>query len=110
MSAHARDLLEQRWLTLTRDELPALASERRWAIRADHCFQRVLLDSACGGRWYDHIHGCPAYRCADDEILNKAVELGEAVLDGHLDLGAHNAQSLAWRAAAAPLASAKRQR
>ena len=108
--ARTRTELESRWLKLTRSELPSVAFQNRWPIRADHCFQRVLLDAACGGRWYDHMAGRPAYRCADDSTLNKAVELGEGVRDGHLDLGALNAQSLAWRAAATPLAPARRKR
>ena len=66
-------------------------------MRADHCFQRILLDQACGGRWYDHIAGRPAYTHADDAVLARAVTLAEAVRDGIADLAAMNRQSLAWR-------------
>lgn len=66
-------------------------------MRADHCFQRILLDQACGGRWYDHIAGRPAYAHADDTVLARAVTLAEAVRDGIADLAAMNRQSLAWR-------------
>ena len=88
---------EQRWLALTREELPALARARGWPVRADHCFQRILLDHACGGRWYDHIAGRPAYRHADDAVLARAIALGEAAVAGEVDLVALNRQSLAWR-------------
>ena len=92
-----RSSLEARWLALTRQALPAVAAERRWPIRLDHCFQRVLLDNAFGGRWYDHVRDRPAYRAAPADALARAVALGEAVLAGTADLPALNARSLAWR-------------
>ncbi len=49
----SRKALEQDWLRLTRETLPALALARGWPVRADHCFQRILLDNVFGGRWYD---------------------------------------------------------
>ena len=92
-----RTELEQRWLRLTREELPALVAERQWPIRNDHCFQRVLLDHACGGCWYDHIAERPAYRHAADGILAAALALGEQVRDEEADLVELNRQSLRWR-------------
>lgn len=89
--------LEHRWLVLTRETLPALAASRRWPISNDHCFQRVLLDAACGGQWYDHIEGRPAYRRATDAILTRAVAFADDVLIGAADLVALNRQSLAYR-------------
>ena len=89
--------LEARWLHLTRTALPAVAVERGWPVRLDHCFQRILLDAACGGRWYDRIPDRPAYRRCDPAILASAVELGEAVLAGEGDLHALNRRSLGWR-------------
>jgi hypothetical protein len=92
-----RHVLEENWLALTRDTLPALAAERGWPVCADHCFQRILLDHACGGRWYDRIKGRPAYRAAPDDVLARAAALAQAVLAGRADLHALNRQSLAWR-------------
>lgn len=92
-----RAALEQRWLTLTRETLPALAAERRWPVRNDHCFQRILLDAAVGGVWYDAIPKRPAYRHADPALLYVAIELAEAVIAENVDLDALNRQSLAWR-------------
>ena len=92
-----RTELEQRWLELTRVVLPSLAAERRWPVNADHCFQRILLDAACGGRWYDSVSGRPAYRAIDVAKLADAVELGGRVASGEADLTALNAQSLRWR-------------
>lgn len=93
----ARRELEARWLDLTRRALPDVALERGWPVVADHCFQRILLDHAFGGVWYDHVARRPAYAHADAAALEKAVALGEAALAGTADLAALNRQSLAWR-------------
>lgn len=92
-----RAALETRWLTLTRETLPALAPARSWPVHHDHCFQRILLDHAVGGCWYDHVVGRPAYRHLDADRLTAAVGLGDAVAAGTADLHALDAQSLAWR-------------
>ena len=92
-----REALEQRWLTLTRETMPALAAERGWPVHNDHCFQRFLLDNAVGACWYDVIRRRPAYRHADEAVLIRAVEVGDAVIAGLADLAALNRQSLAWR-------------
>jgi hypothetical protein len=92
-----RDALERRWLTLTRETMPALAAARGWPVRSDHCFQRILLDTAVGGVWYDAIPQRPAYRHADAGVLARAIRMGEAVIAGSADLAALNRQSLAWR-------------
>jgi hypothetical protein len=92
-----RVALEAEWLALVRDRLPALAVQRDWPIRLDHCFARVLLDNAVGGCWYDFIPGRPAYRRASDAQLQAAVALGQAAETGGLDLTAANRRSLHWR-------------
>ena len=97
MTGPDRPALEARWLRLTRELLPALAAERGWPVRHDHCFQRILLDHACGGRWYDSISDRPAYRAADGATLQRAVQLAEQVAEGSADLHRLNLQSLAWR-------------
>ncbi|WP_375393331.1 hypothetical protein [uncultured Sphingomonas sp.] len=94
-----RATIEARWRRLTREELPALAALRGWPVRADHCFQRILLDHAVGGCWYDHVSGCPAYRHLATARLLAAVTMAEAVAAGELDLHQLNRQSLAWRRA-----------
>jgi len=94
---NARTALETRWLHLTRVTLPGLAASHGWPVRNDHCFQRVLLDAACGGRWLDHVAGRPAYKTIDATRLATAVTLAQAVASGSADLAALNRQSLAWR-------------
>jgi hypothetical protein len=93
----SRLTLEAAWLHLTRVTLPALAGSRDWPVSADHCFQRILLDHAVGGRWYDHVTRRPAYAHIAPEALARAVALGEAVASGEADLHALNRQSLTWR-------------
>ena len=100
-----RDRLEARWQAIVRDELPAVARRDRWPLRLDHCFARVLLDAACGGRWYDHVEGRPAYRHLDTERLGRAVALGEELLaadDGRALLVELDDQSLRWRGKRGP--------
>lgn len=92
-----RAALEAEWLHLTRTLLPAVAAERDWPVRADHCFQRILLDNAVGDCWYRHVAGRPAYRHIDGTALSRAVALGRAALAGAADLPALNRASLAWR-------------
>ena len=92
--------LRDRWLALTKQQLPARARLERWPLREDHCFQRVLLDAACGGRWYDHVPARPAYRHLDAERLGRAVALAERLATGPdavTLLHELDAQSLAWR-------------
>lgn len=92
-----RAALEAEWLELTRRTLPALAGERGWPVRLDHCFQRILLDHAVGGRWYDHVARRPAYRHLGQAALARAVALGRDLAAGRADLTALNRQSLVWR-------------
>ena len=92
----ARRALERRWLDLTNVDLPAAATPG-WPVRLNHCFQRILLDAAVGGVWYDAIAGRPAYAAAPRDVLERAVATGEEVLAGRVDLAALNARSLAWR-------------
>jgi len=88
---------EQLWLKLTRETLPALAVERRWPVRHDHCFQRIILDSVHGGRWLDFVAGRPAYRAMAEDRLIAAIALAQAIVRGDNSLQALNAQSLRWR-------------
>ena len=91
-----REELEARWFALTREDMPAVAADRGWPVRFDHCFQRILLDNAIGrpGR---EVIAAPAYREASDEVLAQAVALGEAALAGSEDLAALNRRSLNLR-------------
>ena len=94
-----RAALEQRYLELVRQQLPAAAREGRWVLRDDHCFGRVLLDDAVGACWYDVLdRRRTAFRQLDDEQLAGAVALAERLLEqGDPLLRELDARSLAWR-------------
>ena len=98
----ARAELEARWLALTRQAMPDAAAANGWPVRFDHCFQRILLDNAAGGVWYDAIPGRPAYAHAPVAVLREAIALGEAALAGDADLAVLNRHSLDWRGKRGP--------
>ncbi len=95
--AGERAALEARWLNLTRRVLPALAAERGWPVSADHCFMRIFLDNACGGRWTETISKRPAYAHAPNQVLVAAVALAEASVAGQENMHDLNRKSLGWR-------------
>ena len=94
-----RDELLARYRRLVLAELPARARQERWVVTADHCFGRIVLDHAVGGRWYDVLgRARPAFAALDDEQLARAVGLAERVAaEGDPLLRELDAQSLAWR-------------
>jgi hypothetical protein len=95
-----REEVYTRYRQLVDDELPRRAREGRWVVTADHCFGRILLDHAVGGRWYDVLdrRRSPASAQLDDDQLAAAVALAERVLaEGDPLLRELDAQSLAWR-------------
>ena len=83
---------------LTKEVLPLLARSNNlnWPIQEDHCFQRIVLDTICGGVWYDHLSR-PAYKNLTDDQLQRAVDLCQSIVSGQVDLHKLNQQSLAWR-------------
>ena len=96
----SREELLARYRALVRDELPRRAREGGWVVTADHCFGRIVLDHAVGGRWYDALdrRRSPAFAQLDDAQLAGAVALAERVLvEGDPLLRELDAQSLAWR-------------
>ena len=96
----SRDELLARYRELVLGELPRRAREGHWVVREDHCFGRIVLDHAVGGRWYDVLdrRRSPAFAQLDDEQLATAVELAERLLaEGDPLLRELDAQSLSWR-------------
>ena len=95
-----RAALLARYRELVLDQLPARAREEGWVVRADHCFGRIALDHAVGGRWYDVLDRSrsPAFTQLDDAQLASAVQLAERMAaDGDPLVRSLDAQSLAWR-------------
>ena len=83
---------------LTKEALPLLARSNNlnWPIQEDHCFQRIVLDTICGGVWYDHLSR-PAYKHLTSDQAQRAVRLCQDIAEGRTDLNQLNQQSLAWR-------------
>ncbi|MFK7765285.1 MAG: hypothetical protein AB8B62_18625 [Roseobacter sp.] len=83
--------------------MPKLArtTHEHWPVRNDHCFQRIVLDTVCGGVWYDHLNR-PAYKNLTFQQVEQAVRLCDQIIAGNADLVALNAQSLVWRGKARP--------
>lgn len=98
IDAAGRASAVERYLHLTRQVMPDLARSGRtdWPVANDHCFQRIVLDTICGGVWYDHI-ARPAYRHLTADQAARAVRLCEAIIDGSVDISALNRASLGWR-------------
>ena len=98
-------MLLSRYRELVLDQLPRRARAEGWVVTADHCFGRIVLDHAVGGRWYDVLdrRRSPAFAQLDDEQLRTAVGLAERIAaDGDPLLRALDAQSLRWRDKRAP--------
>jgi len=100
-----RSALQAEWTRLTKEELPKLAKGRRWPICLDHCFQRVALDAAFGGCWYDHLdrkRGAAIRQIADADLA-RAVQAARRMRDeGAAAVDEMNAESLRWRGKAGP--------
>ena len=91
--------LRERYLVLTKEQLPTKAAAERWSLRFDHCFMRVILDHLFEDSWYAHLdRKQPAYKQLSEGQLEKAIRLGEMILaEGEAALKPMNAQSLRWR-------------
>ena len=94
---NTRDLVDA-YLHLTKEVLPSLARTGRqdWPVREDHCFQRIVLDTICGGVWYEHLDR-PAYKNLTHDQAQRATNLCHEIAEGHADLHQLNNQSLIWR-------------
>ena len=96
-TVNRRNLVEA-YLHLTKQVLPALAQSdgQDWPVREDHCFQRIILDTICGGVWYAHLDR-PAYKNLTHDQAQRAVDLCREIAKGRADLQQLNNQSLIWR-------------
>lgn len=45
--------LRNQYLELTNRVLPGLASSRKFPVRYNHCFQRIIIDNLFGRCWYE---------------------------------------------------------
>ncbi|MEQ9453745.1 MAG: hypothetical protein RLN76_04020 [Phycisphaeraceae bacterium] len=91
--------LQDRYLEITRHQLPAAAREGNWAVRHDHCFMRIILDHLFEACWYEHLdRRLRAYKQLNQQQLQRAVAYGERMLaEGEPLVLEMNARSLMWR-------------
>ena len=91
--------LRNRYIHLTKEQLPATAKAQGWSLRFDHCFMRVLLDHLFKDSWYNHLSRREAaYKQLSAEQLHQAIAMGEDLLERGEDyLRELNANSLRWR-------------
>ncbi len=91
--------LRNQYLALTNRVLPDLAQQRRFPVRFNHCFQRVVLDNLFARCWYDVLSRRePAYKQLTEEQLERAIAIAETIIsqpDDYLDQ--LNQNSLRWR-------------
>ena len=88
--------VRQKWRDLVDRRMPQLAKSRDWPVTEGHCFARILLDVASQEPWREVMRP-PAWANAPLEVLEDAISLGEAVIEGSADLVALNRLSLRMR-------------
>ncbi|MEM0924815.1 MAG: hypothetical protein AAGJ83_02135 [Planctomycetota bacterium] len=99
LASQHRYELQDRYLQLTREELPAVARRDGWSIREDHCFMRILLDRLFGDCWYHHLdRRLTAYKQLNETQLRRCIKMAEQLLLGDAaSLDEWNQDSLRWR-------------
>lgn len=85
--------LQEEWKTLYSQTLPALAKAKdadqaKWPVNLDHCFARIILDNTIGHglQQWDKVIPKPAVRHMTPEQFADAIELGEKIKAGEMDL------------------------
>ena len=93
--------LQDLYLKLTREVLPAVARLKGWTLKEDHCFMRVILDQLFQDCWYNHLdRRLTAYKQLNDKQLVQAIQLATVIRSREFDtLEKWNRESLAWRGA-----------
>lgn len=99
LNALHRYELQDRYLNLTRVELPAEARKQGWTLVEDHCFMQVILDRLFGDSWCNHLdRRLTAYKQLNEEQLRECITMAERLLAGDFEtLMASNRDSLRWR-------------
>lgn len=92
--------LRQEYLYITNEVLPNLAKQRKFPVRFNHCFQRIILDNLFGCCWYDVLDKSQgaAYQQLNATQLEKAISLAKAIIsqpDEYIEQLNNN--SLRWR-------------
>lgn len=95
--------LQSRWNDLYKSHLPSLAKAKdavqpKWPVQLDHCFARIVLDNAVGiDKPWNQVVKSPAYKNMLRDQLMDAIDLGEKVATGQVDLVELDERSLGFR-------------
>ncbi|KAF4548147.1 Methylated-DNA--protein-cysteine methyltransferase-like protein [Elsinoe fawcettii] len=95
--------LQEEWNNLYKSRLPSLAkakdpSQPKWPVVLDHCFARIILDNVIGGdKPWNQVIKAPAWRNMSEEQLREAIEFGEGIARGDVDLVEMDERSLEVR-------------
>ncbi len=91
--------LQDRYIELTRTELPGEARKCKWVVREDHCFMRIILDRLFSDCWYNHLdRRLTAYKQLNNQQLQRCIIMAEQILGGDtVALAEWNRDSLRWR-------------
>lgn len=108
-----RSTLLTRYKQLIDQDLPLAAKTKsdaqpRWPVHLNHCFGRIILDNICQRPWREALKP-PAVRNMSVAQLGKAVEIGEGILGGTVDLEKLNQESLQMRAKSRSMPGSKGQ-
>ncbi|QIK39485.1 GCN5-related N-acetyltransferase [Pontivivens nitratireducens] len=90
------DHLRQSWRDLVERRMPRFAVKRAWPVADANDLARILLDVAAQRPWANETRR-PAGIDAPNAVLEDAIALGEAVLEGSADFVALNRVSLQMR-------------
>ncbi|KAH8090254.1 hypothetical protein HD553DRAFT_346784 [Filobasidium floriforme] len=96
-----RSTLLTRYKQLIDQDLPLAAKTKssaqpRWPVHLNHCFGRIILDHICQRPWREVLQP-PAIEHMNIAQLGKAVQVGEGILGGTIDLERLNRESLQMR-------------
>lgn len=88
--------LTEQYLDLVNRQLPAAAQQRRYPVRFNHCFARIILDTLFEDVWYHHL-AKPAYQHLTTAQLQTAIALGQQFLQDPQACFRANQASLRYR-------------
>lgn len=95
--------LRATWTTLYKHTLPSLAISKspvqeRWPVHIDHCFARIILDAVVGqdAPWTTKLKA-PAWKNMSVEQLRTAIDIGQNIARGNVNLTELDDRSLVLR-------------
>ncbi|KAG8630346.1 hypothetical protein KVT40_001965 [Elsinoe batatas] len=95
--------LQEEWNALYKTRLPSLAnakdsSQPKWPVVLDHCFARIILDNVIGkDKPWNQVIKSPAYKNMSEDQLREAIDLGEKIAKGDVELVELDERSLEVR-------------